>query len=778
MSITRVQQSQISGSLSFNDQMTPSAAMEGQANLKGDLDALRSLVLDIKGSDASHWYEAASQNLSAVHAAMVATGADAAFQGAVSSVGKATLNSLEVTNAADLKSTLSVTGAATLSDSLSVTGAASLSSTLSVTGAATLSDALTVAGLADFNGGITANEIKIDGDSVGALYLVGAAGQIQDSDKLSFDGSKLSVTGGVDVSGASDLHGAVHAYDAMTVDGAASLGSTLSVTGAATLSSTLEVVGVATLDAHVDMKASMSVTGSAEFGGGVNIMAGGLEIAGDKLEVTGSFAIKGNSALDGALSVSGAASLSSSLSVAGLADFNGDVTANKVSIDGDVATRLYIVDSDGSIKDESGLTYAAMGAGGGAGAAKKLSVTGALDISLGSDLHGAVHAYDAMTVDGAASMGSTLSVAGASDLTGNVHAYAAMTVDGAASFGDTLSVTGAASLSSTLAVSDLATFSNGIAVNGAAADFNADVTANKISIDGDVTTRLYIVDADGSIKDESGLTYASAGGGASKVLSVTGDIAAVNAAFSGDVTVAGDLAVKGAMTYIETENLKVKDALIHLATGSNSAASRGIVLHGNSAGGSGDLAVGAKAGGYDFVFAKNVDDSDVDAGNSEIFSTASLAGAWMSSVRLGSAEGTELGHVAVSGSDVEMLATGNINLSANSQAFSLAAAGDQAAFEAEFGVGTSLVSAIVSAASGGNFKKGSFDATAGQALLDFSSLGALRPGYDAEKDIDVYLNGVLLVASDDYALSNDHTVSLNYNFSAGDKMTIIIRNAA
>jgi cytoskeletal protein CcmA (bactofilin family) len=752
--------------------MTPGAAMEGQANLKGDLDALRSLVLDIKGSDASHWYEAAAQNLSAVHAAMVATGADAAFQGAVSSVGNASIGgTLAVTGAASLSSTLGVSGAATLSDSLSVAKAATFSDTVSVAGAATLSDALTVAGLADFNGGITANEIKIDGDSVGALYLVGASGQIEDSNKLSFDGSKLSVTGGVDVSGASDLHGAVHAYDAMTVDGAASLGSTLSVAGAATLSSTLEVVGVATLDAHVDMKASMSVTGSAEFGGGVNIMAGGLEIAGDKLEVTGSFAVKGDSALDGALSVSGAASLSSSLSVAGLADFNGDVTANKISIDGDVATRLYIVDSDGSIKDESGLTYAG-------GAAKKLSVTGALDISLGSDLHGAVHAYDAMTVDGAASMGSTLSVAGASDLTGNVHAYAAMTVDGAASFGDTLSVTGAASLSSTLTVSDLATFSNGIAVNGAAADFNADVTANKISIDGDVATRLYIVDADGSIKDESGLTYASAGGGASKVLSVTGDIAAVNAAFSGDVTVAGDLAVKGAMTYIETENLKVKDAIIHLATGSNSAASRGIVLHGNSAGGSGDLAVGAKAGGYDFVFAKNVDDSDVDAGNSEIFSTASLAGAWMSSVRLGSAEGTELGHVAVSGSDVEMLATGNINLSANGQAFSLAAAGDQAAFEAEFGVGTSLVSAIVSAASGGNFKKGSFDATAGQALLDFSSLGALRAGYDAEKDLDVYLNGVLLVASDDYALSNDHTVSLNYNFSAGDKMTIIIRNAA
>jgi cytoskeletal protein CcmA (bactofilin family) len=84
---------------------------------------------------------------------------------------------------------------------LRVDGGADMKSTLFVTGAADLAAALTVAGAADFNGGVAANEIKIDGDTVGRLYLVGANGEVADSADLSFAAGKFSVSGGVDASG-------------------------------------------------------------------------------------------------------------------------------------------------------------------------------------------------------------------------------------------------------------------------------------------------------------------------------------------------------------------------------------------------------------------------------------------------------------------------------------------------------------------------------------------------------------------------------------------------
>ena len=672
MSITRVQQTQISGSLSFNESMATGGSMQGQANLKGDLDALRSLVLDIKGEN--HWYDATTQDLAQIYAAMQASGADATMQGQLSVTGALLANGdVTLGNSSSDKITFAAKADSALDmNTHKVSNLMQASSTGDALGwgqDASVSDLIVTAG--DFTvtaaGHVAAAEVKIGGDVASHLYFVGASGEIQDSADLRYEGSKLFVSG------------------------------------------------------------------AAEISNGLSILAGGLEIAGDKLEVTGSFAITGDALIGG-----------------------------KLSIAGDVATRLYIVDGDGSIKDEAKLTFDG----------SKLVITGSADLTGASDLRGAVHAYAAMTVEGAVSMNSTLSVSGSSNLTGNVHAYNAVEVDGAVTMHDALTVDKAATLSDTLGVSKLATFSEGITVNGAVADFNDAVTANKISIDSDVATRLYIVDADGSIKDESKLTFDGS------KLTVDGNVVAVNGSFSGDVTVSGDLHVNGSMTYIQTENLKVKDALIHLATGSAAAASRGVVLHGGSGSG-GDLAVGAKAAGYDFILAKNVSDTDVDSGNSEIFAAAELAGAWMSSVKIGSFEGTELAHLAVSGSSgaVKLSVGGDLGLQANGSKFNFAASGDQAAFELEFGA-VSIISAIVAAASGGNFKKGSIDATAGQALLDFSSVGTLRPGYDAEKDVDVYLNGVLLASSDDYALSNDHTVSMNYSFAAGDKMTIIIRNAA
>jgi len=643
MAITHVQQTQISGSLAINAAKTLDIGLASQPNLVGDLDALRSLVLDIKGD--GEWYAAATQDLAQVYEAMHVSGADAEMQGQLNVVGNLivsgntvlgngsgdsitfsgqadtalSMNSHKVTNLMQASSSGDALGwgqDASVSDlivtagdfTVNSSGDVSVGGTLGVTGLATFSAGMTVnTAAADFNAGITANEVKIDGDALTHLYFVGSSGEIQDSADLRYSASTLFVTGAVEISN------------------------------------------------------------------GLNILAGGLEIAGDKLEVTGSV----------------------------------HVTAD-IFITGDTAQRLYIVGSTGEIKDESKLTFDG----------SKLAVDGAAEIG-----------------GGYGSSGATISAAGALSINDS------LVVDGTASFaggygstGVSISSVGALSMDGALTVDGTASFAGGYGSTGVS-----------ISAGGDL--------------DMAG------------ILTVDG-----NATFKSDVSIDGDLYVKGATTYIETANLRVNDAFIYLATGSHAAGNvdSGIVLAGG-AGANVDLVMGQDSGAGEFIFGS----MDRSPDGSGAMNGINLVKSWMNGVLLGSVESTELAHFSVTGSSgVELQVGGDLGLMANGSKFNFANSGNQTSFEGQFGLGVSVIEAIVAAASGGNFKKGAIDATAGQALLDFSSVGALRAGYDAEKDVDVYLNGVLLAASADYSLSNDHTVSMNYNFAAGDKMTIIIRNAA
>lgn len=75
--------------------------------------------------------------------------------------------------------------------------------TLEVSALATLGNGLTVNGaVADFNAGITADQIKIDGATVGNLYIVGSEGELIDTSDIAFDGDKLTINGNF---GATDI---------------------------------------------------------------------------------------------------------------------------------------------------------------------------------------------------------------------------------------------------------------------------------------------------------------------------------------------------------------------------------------------------------------------------------------------------------------------------------------------------------------------------------------------------------------------------------------------
>jgi len=112
MAITRIQQSQISGSLSLSDNVSNADLVKSSRTLADDLNSLRTQVKNIMGTSA--WTDGldGSQDLADIYAAMHASGMNAAFQGDVSMAGNADLNgTLDVAGASDLHGDVHAYGA-------------------------------------------------------------------------------------------------------------------------------------------------------------------------------------------------------------------------------------------------------------------------------------------------------------------------------------------------------------------------------------------------------------------------------------------------------------------------------------------------------------------------------------------------------------------------------------------------------------------------------------------------------------------------------------------
>jgi len=191
-------------------------------------------------------------------------------------------------------------------------GAVNLQSKLDVAGNATF------AGIVDVNGAVlSASQIKIDGDVAGRLYVVGGQGQIKDEDKITFDGTKFSVTGGVDASGTIEAAKMMIDGDTATrlyiVDNDGSMkdeakllfdGAKLAVDGGVDASGTVEAAAVK-IDGDtaqrlyiVDADGSMKDEAKLTFDGSK------LAVDGNFQAVTGTFS--GNLTVDGDLLIKGA----------------------------------------------------------------------------------------------------------------------------------------------------------------------------------------------------------------------------------------------------------------------------------------------------------------------------------------------------------------------------------------------------------------------------------------------------------------------------------------
>jgi len=441
-----------------------------------------------------------------------------------------------------------------------------------------------------------------------------------------------------------------------------------------------------------------------------------------------------------------------------------------------------------------------------------------LGVSGSASVAGALDA-GSLEVTGLSDLNGALEVAGVADFTSDVYMAAALGVSGSLTVAqdiDAVNVTLTGDLS---AVSG--SFSGDLDVDG-------DLTAYKISIDGDVAQRLYIVDADGSIKDESKLTFDGSllaidgdlkvGGNdikasddsiaislngsnvavkgnltveGNEIKSTTGtvmELSGLDAIFKSNVQVDGDLRVKGATTYIDTQNMRVEDAFIYLATGSLGTTDSGIVLHGGAGAGM-DLVMGQDGGAGEFIFGKGNRAPDGDGAMDGI----ELVPAWMSELKVGGVEGSLSGSFSATAAGAELSSSAALTVAAGaSDALTLGAfnkeidlmqAAEKDDFDGKF-TATSVVGALVELfdmIGGGSAAKGDLSvANVSTNTLTFSSIGTLTAA--EHKLVDVYLNGVLLSPSRDLSGLTTTTVDLDSAIASGlmadDVITVVIRSAA
>ena len=758
MARTFVQQSQIRDSEEKLDTVAV-ADLASTTDLAGDLNALRSQVKRIIGDAA--WTSDVTQDLADIEAAMVVDGADADFQGMVTiaSGAEITAGGLDIVDGGlDVQA-----GGATIAGDELLLEAADL----------TIKDA--AGGAVKFSVAGASGNTDIEG-------TLDVAGQVD----LAAAGSATNVRGTLDVAEAAQFDSTLNASGDLSVgDGATSMFSVAAATGNTDIEGTLDVAGESTLasaivsdlsDGHIVLAGA---SGALQENAGLQYSVDGAGAF--ALDVNGSMDVSGQVDLAaagvatnvrGSLNVDQAAQFDSSLNASGdlsVGPEAGPAVFSIESSDGSMSASSgkFTVDVDGAMDAANG-AFAVASDGALAIATDKFTVSAAGVVAAAGDLSVAAD-FSVTAADGSMSAAGgdfTVSAAGA--------VYAASDLEVGAKFEVT-----AADGSMSAANGALIVGADGsiTIADGAAMMFEA-------AADGDVTMAGNLQINGNLIKSSTGATAMTLDGT--------------------NVTVAGNLTVNGQTTTIDTDNLSVKDTLIHLNAGGTSAKARGIVMHGSAADGFSDLGFGAAASDGDFVFAREIDDSEVDGANDDVFAAAKLAAAWMSSLKLGGEQGTLKGALSYdsgdllvkleSESDLRLVGAGDLKLQAHNEEWNLSAASagvDSLTDWNDQFDGASIIEAILSLASGGSYAQKVLAAAVAEVPagdeISFSSVGSLRDfatmsDADKEKSIDVYLNGVRLVqgASEDYELFSASSLKMKsgINVLPEDRIFIRINNPA
>ena len=345
-------------------------------------------------------------------------------------------SAITVAEALQINGATNIDGAATATSTLAVTGATTLSSTLAVTGTSTFSDGVTAESL-------VTNTIQSNGSNAdlslqpsGTGDVVISALRVNGTTLDSSDSTKVTIAEAVDITGATDIGGALTGTSGsfsttLGVTGATTLSSTLAVTSGATLSSTLSVAGTSTFSDGVTAESIItnSVTSngsnadiSIQPSGTGDVILSALRVNGTTLDssdstkvtiaeavdITGATTIGGTLGVTGALTgtsgsfsttlgVTGAATLSSTLAVTGTSTFSDGVTAESLTTN--------VISSNGSNAD---ISIQPSGTGDVVLSALRINGT-----TLDSSDSTKITIAETVDITGATALGSTLAVTGA-----------------------------------------------------------------------------------------------------------------------------------------------------------------------------------------------------------------------------------------------------------------------------------------------------------------------------------------------------------------------------
>ena len=345
-------------------------------------------------------------------------------------------SAITVAEALQINGATNIDGAVTATSTLAVTGATTLSSTLAVTGTSTFSDGVTAESL-------VTNTIQSNGSNAdlslqpsGTGDVLVSALRINGTTLDSSDSTKVTIAEAVDITGATDIGGALTGTSGsfsttLGVTGATTLSSTLAVTSAATLSSTLAVTGTSTFSDGVTAESIItnSVTSngsnadiSIQPSGTGDVILSALRINGTTLDssdstkvtiaeavdITGATTVGGTLGVTGALTgtsgsfsttlgVTGAATLSSTLAVTGTSTFSDGVTAESLT-----TNAIFANGSNADISIQPSGTGDAL--------ISALRINGTTLSSSDSTL---VTIAEALDVTGATTLGSTVGITGA-----------------------------------------------------------------------------------------------------------------------------------------------------------------------------------------------------------------------------------------------------------------------------------------------------------------------------------------------------------------------------
>jgi hypothetical protein len=397
---------------------------------------------------------------------------------------EATLASAIVQDLTDGRIVLAGTGGALVDSAnltfdgseLAILGAVSGSGNFEVGGT------LTVAGTSSLNGEVTMASAVVSDLTNGRVALVGASGALVDDAQITHSAGQLTVSGSTFSKDVSIVRDLTVGRDLSAVSG--SFSGDLVVTGDLVVNGTTTTVNstvVTVDDKAIELGATASPSDMTADGGGIILKgssdktilwqqaSGAWEMNDDLLPSADNSYDLGSDAkrwqdlfLEGSADVDGNMDVAGTLTVGGIVDLNGALSASLIKIDGDTATRLYIVDADGSMKDEANLTYKTDWNSG-----MSLHVDGGLvqsgsvvdlfgkSITLTSDENSTWYVNNDFTLSTVGNVGisggtvqvygsslfhNSLEVDGIANLDANVYAAQGLYLSGAADFASTLAV--------------------------------------------------------------------------------------------------------------------------------------------------------------------------------------------------------------------------------------------------------------------------------------------------------------------------------------------------